>query len=40
MFLQKLEHAEDEEGLERSQQNSEILFFAKTSLSMLKMDRV
>ncbi len=26
MFLQKLEHAEDEEGLERSQQNSEIFF--------------
>jgi hypothetical protein len=29
MFLQKLEHAEDEEGLERSQQNSEILFLLK-----------
>jgi hypothetical protein len=29
MFLQKLEHAEDEEGLERSQQNSEIFFLLK-----------
>jgi hypothetical protein len=29
MFLQKLEHAEYEEGLERSQQNSEIFFWLK-----------